>query len=100
MEAAATTLATWPGATRTLSSRREDAERSYRRAGELCEAWHDPILGVSACLNEQGKQEEALSILEEAGFELRQPGCSACRESCLNRDIRLSYFRKKSFPRG
>ncbi len=46
-----------------------------RRKAEGVVAW---LVPGSHIVEQQIKDEGLLSILEEAGFELRQPGCSAC----------------------
>ncbi len=46
-----------------------------KRKADNITAW---IVPGSKKVEEQAKEEGLITILEEAGFELRQPGCSAC----------------------
>ena len=46
-----------------------------RKKAEHVTAW---LVPGSHIVEDQIKKEGLLDILEEAGFELRQPGCSAC----------------------
>ena len=47
------------------SGKPEDAEKSFRRAGELAPDRHDVVTGLIACLTETGRDDEALKLLED-----------------------------------
>ncbi|MCP3982440.1 MAG: tetratricopeptide repeat protein [bacterium] len=47
------------------SGKPEDAERTYRRAGELLDARPEPLVGVANCLTESGQEGQALTMLQE-----------------------------------
>ena len=46
------------------SGKPEDAEKSFRRAGELAPDRADVVTGLVACLTETGRDDEALALLE------------------------------------
>ncbi|MDH3592346.1 MAG: tetratricopeptide repeat protein, partial [Planctomycetota bacterium] len=47
------------------SGKPEDAEKAFRRAGELAPDRSDVVTGLIACLTETGRDDEALKLLEE-----------------------------------
>jgi tetratricopeptide (TPR) repeat protein len=57
------------------ASRTEDAERTFKRAGELMPGRAEPAVGLARCLAAAGRRDEALSLAADAWPS--RPGASA-----------------------